>query len=327
MARINLGLPTNPVFQTVRTITLTLSGGGTLTGASGAITLSSSGATALIFKLNSVEKARFAPTTGNLLLGGLTTDGTGVLQFPAGAADATSGITFGTDTQLWRIAAGRFIFKNTGATSTTALYLRDAADGTGNIVYRSGAANSLMSGDAAGDTGIIGTRVVFGTAGGTLALTLDASQNATFAAKIQSYGSANNRAEIKKILYGATTDAATAVELTTDGAAGSGATNRITVPADTALSVVLNIAVKQSASANAKQMLRQFVISNNGGTVAIQGTVVTLGTDSGTAGLTTVTCTVTANDTDDAIKIEVNGVAATNLRYTAYLVSTEVLYA
>jgi hypothetical protein len=140
-------------------------------------------------------------------------------------------------------------------------------------------------------------------------------------------GSANNRATENKILYGATTDAATAVELTTDGAAGSGATNRISVPTDTALSVVLNICVKQSASANAKQMLRQFLISNNGGTTAIQGSVTTLGTDVESVGLATVTTTITANDTDDCAKIEVNGVLGTNLRYTAYVVSTETLYA
>lgn len=141
------------------------------------------------------------------------------------------------------------------------------------------------------------------------------------------YGSANNSATNQRVLYGATTDAATAVELTLDGAAGSGATNRISVPANTAMSVVLNVVVKQATAAAAKQMLRQFVISNNAGVVSIEGTVVTLGTDSGSAGLTTVSCTITANDTDDCIKVEVNGVAATNLRYTAYLVSTEVLYA
>lgn len=140
-------------------------------------------------------------------------------------------------------------------------------------------------------------------------------------------GSANNRATNNKILYGETTDAATAVELTTDGAAGSGATNRISVPNNTALSVVLNICVKQSGSANARQMLRQFVISNNGGTTALQGAVTALGTDLGSAGLATVTTTITANDTDDCIKVEVNGVLATNLRFTAYVVSTEVLYA
>lgn len=149
----------------------------------------------------------------------------------------------------------------------------------------------------------------------------------THSAAIVSTGSANNRATNNKILYGATTDAATAVELTTDGGAGSGATNRIAVPADTSLSIVLNIGVKQSASANAKQMLRQVVITNNGGTTALSGTPIALGTDTGDAGLATVTCTLTANNTDDCLKVEVNGVIATNLRYTCYIVSVETLYA
>ena len=138
--------------------------------------------------------------------------------------------------------------------------------------------------------------------------------------------SANNKVS-EYVLYGATTDAATAVELTTDGAAGSWATNRIPVPTNAALSVVLNICVKQSGAADSKQLLRQFVISNNGGTTALQGAVTTLGTDVGSAGLTTVTTTITANDTNDCIKVEVNGVALTNLRYTAYLVCTQVTYA
>lgn len=144
--------------------------------------------------------------------------------------------------------------------------------------------------------------------------------------RIVSVGSANNRATNNQILFGATTDAATAVELTTDGGAGSGATNRISVPANTAMSVVVNICVKQSASANSKQMLRQFLITNNSGTTTIEGAVTTLGTDVGSVGLATVTTTITANDTDDCIKVVVNGVAATNLRYTAYVVSTETLY-
>lgn len=145
--------------------------------------------------------------------------------------------------------------------------------------------------------------------------------------QLRSTASANNNGTVHKLLYGATTDSATAVELTTDGAAGSGATNRIAVPSNAALSVVLNICVKQSGAADAKQMLRQFVISNNGGTTALQGAVTVLGTDVGSAGLATVTTTITANDTDDCIKVEVNGVAATNLRYTAYVVSAETIYA
>lgn len=144
---------------------------------------------------------------------------------------------------------------------------------------------------------------------------------------IGSPSSASHKATMQTILYGATTDAATAVEMTSDGAAGSGATNRIAVPSGSTLSVVLNISVKQTASASGKQMLRQVVISNNAGTTAIQGTVVTLGTDSGTAGLATVACTITANDTDDCLKVEVNGVAVTNLKYTVFAAISEVNYA
>lgn len=139
-------------------------------------------------------------------------------------------------------------------------------------------------------------------------------------------GSANNRVTNQRVLYGATTDAVTAVELTLDGAAGSGSTNRIAVPVDCAMSVVVNICVKQSSSANSKQMLRQFLITNNAGTTTIEGTVTALGTDVGSAGLTTCTTTITANNTDDCIKIEVNGVAATALRWSAYVVSTETIY-
>lgn len=143
------------------------------------------------------------------------------------------------------------------------------------------------------------------------------------ATSIVASGSANNRVTQNLVLYGVTTDAATAVELTTNGAAGSGVTNRIVVPVDTAMSVVVNICVKQNTSANAKQMLRQFLIVNSAGTTSIQGAVTVLGTDVGSAGLATVTTTITANDTNDAINIVVNGVLATNLSYTAYLVSTE----
>ena len=54
MARISLGLPSNPVFQTVRLTAsgggITFSGGGTITGASGQLTLTPSGATAVHFQ-------------------------------------------------------------------------------------------------------------------------------------------------------------------------------------------------------------------------------------------------------------------------------------
>lgn len=136
----------------------------------------------------------------------------------------------------------------------------------------------------------------------------------------------NNRGRIARTLYVDTTDA-TVTELTADGAAGSGATNRIKVPLNMGMSVLLNIVAKQSGSANTRQFLRQFVIVNNGGTTSIEGAVQVLGTDEGSVGLAATTVTITANDTDDCIKVEVTGKAATNIRWTSHIVSAEAIYA
>lgn len=260
------------------------------------------------------QAALFDATQNTTLAGNLTVSGV-MLAADGTAAAPSRAFSTQTNKGFYHNATNEI-----GVAISGTLALRFGIDGAVGRLLGSTVANYLALAP--------GGAVDIVAAGTDQPITLTPSGTAVVSsyAAFQSYGSVNNRAEIKKVLYGATTDAATAVELTTNGAVGSGATNRITVPNNTALSVVLNISVKQSGSANAKQMLRQFVISNNGGVVAIQGTVVTLGTDSGSAGLTTVTCTVTANDTDDAIKVEVNGVAATNLRYTAYLVSTEVVY-
>ena len=276
-------------------------------------------------------------TTGPTSL--LTLASTGALGWDSGAG--------ATDVSLFREAANILALRNGTNQQAFNLYhtytdasnyerLRIAA--VSNIFYiitsaaGTGTVRDLALGTADSARWVIAAATGHFLAGSDNAYDIGASvatrpRDLHIGRKIVAAGSANNRAVNNPVLYGATTDAATAVELTTNGSAGSGATNRIAVPTDTALSVVLNICVKQSASASAKQMLRQVVISNNGGTTAIQGTVVTLGTDSGTAGLATVSCTITANDTDDCLKVEVNGVIATNLRYTCYVVSCETLYA
>lgn len=218
----------------------------------------------------------------------------------------------------------------------------------GEVTYSSNADNVILEAFRLNNVGIgngTGTALTFfnntfeaarvyglRTGSSDFALGFGVGSSATERYRIDSFGRfivgsvTNNRAVQNPVLYGVTTDAATAVELTTNGSAGSGSSNRLSVNNNSAMSVVVNICVKQSGSANAKQMLRQFLISNNGGTTAIQGTVTTLGTDVGSVALATVTTTITANDTDDCIKIEVNGVAATNLRYTAFVVSTETIY-
>ena len=254
-------------------------------------------------------------TGGNVGIG--TTTPTAVLHLKAGTATASTAplkLTSGTLLTAAEAGAVEFLTNDFYGTITTGVARK-------KFVLDNGV--DLVSG-----------RIPFASTNGRLVDDADLtfSGDTLTATKISttqaiSTGSATNRAVNNKILYGATTDAATAVELTTDGGAGSGSTNRLSVPVDAAMSVVVNICVKQATSANSKQMLRQFLITNTGGTTTIEGAVTVLGTDVGSVALATVTTTITANNTDDCIKLEVNGLLATNLRYTAYVVSTETTYA
>lgn len=337
--------------------TVTLGAGGAITQATGTNTGGNGGGVTFAGGAGGAVSGGTTTNTGGI---------GSAFSYPGGTGGAASGSASGANTGgaggavTWSAGTGG-TGTNAGAGTSVGgaggVYSITAGNGgVGGTTGGVGGALTLSAGNAAGAGNIVGGAVTINGglgansgAGGALifqtATTITLAPRMTITAAgdvgigetvpggkvhvagdIVMTGSANNRVTNEKILYGATTDAATAVELTTDGAAGSGTTNRILVPANSAMSIVVNICVKQSGSANAKQMLRQFLVSNNAGTTAIQGAVTTLGTDVGSAGLATVTTTITANDTDDAIKVEVNGVLATNLRYTAYVVSAETLY-
>ncbi len=163
--------------------------------------------TAIAFSLAGTEKARFAVTTGNLLLGGLTADGTGMLQFPTGTTTA-GGIGFSTDTNLYRSAAG--ILTTDGGSITTSTGIRSSNSATGgnaSSIYAnfgtSGKIFEVGSGGSASTITVAQSKFyiydstasqplavasstagwIFYTAGST-ALTINASQLATFAADV-----------------------------------------------------------------------------------------------------------------------------------------------
>ena len=108
----------------------------------------------------------------------------------------------------------------------------------------------------------------------------------------------------------------TTTELTTDGATGLGTANRIQIPTNSACLVELLFSVKQDSSANCGKLKRELLISNNGGTVALNGSVQTIGTDIITVAIAAITVTASANNTNDALKVEVNGIGATFLNWT-----------
>ena len=125
----------------------------------------------------------------------------------------------------------------------------------------------------------------------------------------------------------ATTSGNTTTELTTNGLTGSGTINRIVIDTDTAVTCLFTITVKRSGSANCGTLVRRATFYNNGGTTALQGSAQTIGTDEIAVTIAAITTTISANNTNDCLKIEVNGIAATNLEWTCRVDLTVSKYA
>lgn len=115
-----------------------------------------------------------------------------------------------------------------------------------------------------------------------------------------------------RVLYCRTTNA-TITECTTNGLTGSGITNRILVPEDSSMVCEFTFEVKQSGSANHRTMKRVATFVNDGGSVTRPEAVVTPYADYGSVSLAAVTPTISANNSDNAIKVEFTGILVTNL--------------
>ena len=106
------------------------------------------------------------------------------------------------------------------------------------------------------------------------------------------------------------------------GGGVEGATNRIVIPVDTAWGFQVTVVAKSSSSANARKLARSGLIINNGGTVSIS-TVDTIGTDRN-IGVLACSIDITADDTNDALKIAATGVSLTTIDWTARVELTQV---
>jgi hypothetical protein len=93
-----------------------------------------------------------------------------------------------------------------------------------------------------------------------------------------------------------------------------------------AMSVVVNIVAKKQNAAAAASFLRRLLISRVSNTTAIIGAVQTIGTDIIDAALAGLAVNIVANDTTDAIQINVTGLDATNILWHAVLDASEVIY-
>jgi hypothetical protein len=123
-----------------------------------------SNAEALSFALGTTETARFAVTTGNFLVGTTTDSGNGKLQLATHTTSA-GGIGFGTDTSLYREAAGTLSINHSGGDSR--LYFYNAGTAQGRV--ESASSNFFV-------TAMAGS-LILRSGGATTALTLDSSQH------------------------------------------------------------------------------------------------------------------------------------------------------
>jgi hypothetical protein len=126
------------------------------------------------------------------------------------------------------------------------------------------------------------------------------------------------------IVRTATTDATANVELFLDGTAGS---NRITIPEDTAYQFHIYITSIENTGNNAKSSeITGLIRRQNGGNATIVGQH-TDGNKTFNDGGFTPSYTVSADTTNQSLKIDVTGLAATNIHTVATVDITEVKYA
>jgi len=117
---------------------------------------------------------------------------------------------------------------------------------------------------------------------------------------------------------GAKTSNATPTEM---GLNNAGTLIRFNILADTVVDAVVSVCgVKSDGSAVARYQ-RQVTIKRVGSTTSLVGSVITLGTDeaAGTA------LAITADDTNDSLKIEVTGIAAETWRWSGLINGTEMI--
>lgn len=131
-----------------------------------------------------------------------------------------------------------------------------------------------------------------------------------------SYGGFGEVQGVSFVARNKTTDA-TATELFLDGS-----TTRLTIPSGKILHATVHILGSKSDGSAVAVYQRQVAIKNVGGTTSLVGTVNTIGSD--TAASTSLS--ITADDTNDSLKIEVTGIAAETWRWVAGVSGVEIAY-
>jgi hypothetical protein len=255
----------------------------------------------------------------------LSPKGTGALlaQKPDGGINggAARGIN-AVDLQFLRSASSEVA---SGANSFTA-GSRNTASGSSSFAGGNGMVASSSGSVGLGDLGQSTNIATFSagnrnnatgaystTPGGFQAV---ADRHAMMAHSSGSFGARGDSQRARFVMRNKTTTNA-AVELFLDGSA-----TRLTIPSGKYLTGTINIAGIKSDGTAAASYIRQFSIKNVAGTTSLVGTVNTIGTDEAAS----TSISITANDTNDALKVEVTGITSETWRWVASVDVVEVAY-
>ena len=172
---------------------------------------------------------------------------------------------------------------------------------------------TALNGVAIGDN--VGTTAAGGFATGERSLADRYGMTAKASGRFAANGDAQ---QVGFVLRRKTTDA-TATTLMLDGSA-----IRLTITSGKVMSAMCRICGIKSDGSAVSNYVRRVVIKNVGGTTSLVGSVETIGTDIEDNASTDIA--ITADDTNDALQINVTGIAAETWRWVAVVEGLEIAY-
>jgi hypothetical protein len=128
---------------------------------------------------------------------------------------------------------------------------------------------------------------------------------------------ANGDAQRARFVMRNKTTTNSAVELFLDGSA-----TRLTIPSGKVLGLTINITGIKSDGTAVAHYLRQYALKNVAGTTTEVYAPVTIGTDNAAGTI----IALSANDTNDALKVEVTGITSEIWRWVASVDAVEIAY-
>jgi hypothetical protein len=106
----------------------------------------------------------------------------------------------------------------------------------------------------------------------------------------------------------------------------NGSSERLTISTGKVLAFTATICGTREGLADQAMFVRKGLIKNTAGTTSLVGSIETIGTDVKTAGASTTSVALTADTSNNALQIDVVGVAGQNWRWVARVEAVEIGY-